>query len=309
MTESVGGRSVGVGRDGGLGDFLAGIDGEETIVGVGVTLGEVLVAEADSDGGDLGKPKLVRASGERYGAIVDGLVLEFQDVGDGAQEIGIEMEDLEGVGIDEGGALQEDVVRHSADAEFAHGIGDIIALLKSDFVDRKIAPVGESLANENELVEVQGMKDENQGDGTGGGDVTGETGHTWKAVAEFLDGEEAVLDGLNDGNIVDLALGIFLEAALTITALEIHQFCGGDAVDAFDELLDVVGDARDDLAGGTRTDERLGGGGIGRGGCRGNVGRRREGERRIGGRRSSGIGSGGRRWSGRGWRGRRGGTG
>lgn len=253
--------------DGGFGDFLIGVDGEEAIVGVGVMFVELFIVEMDGDVGDLRKPEIVVMSCEGDRAIVDGLMLEIEeDFGDRLQEIGVEMKDLESFGIDEGGALEKDGIGHVGNAKFAHGIRAIEPLLKSDFVSGNVVPREETFAAKGKLIDVTRMEDENERSGTGRSDMAGETGHTRRSVAVFIDREEAIVERLDHGDVADLVVRRFFDATFTVTTLEIHPLGGCNAIDALNEFLNVGGDAGDDLVGGTLRNKGLerGRGGSGR---------------------------------------------
>ena len=217
----VAGRRVRVGRNGGLGDSLAGVDAEEAIVVVGVLLKELFVAETDVDGGELRKPKLVVVGAEANRTVVDGLVLEVEDVGDGAGQIRIEMKNLVRVAIDEGGALEKNVVRNLADAKLAHSVGDVRALFESNFINRKIVPIGDTFAGHAEFMHVNRMEDEDKGDRASRTDVSGKAGHARPAVSILFDGEKAVVHGLDNGDVADLRFGVLLKLAFAIAALEL----------------------------------------------------------------------------------------
>lgn len=150
-------------------------------------------------------------------------------------------------------------------------------------------PREEAFAGKGKLIDVTRMEDENERSGTGRSDMAGETGHTRRSVAVFIDREEAIVERLDHGDVADLVVSRFFDATFTVTTLEIHPLGGCNAIDALNEFLNVGGDARDHLVGGTLRNKGLerGRGGSGRrcgnivpGGGSG-IGRRRSGSAGI----------------------------
>ena len=82
---------VGLGRVGGLGDFLAGVYGEELEAGIFVALDEEFALEVGSDVGLRGEPERGFALGESDGAVVHRLVERFEpNIGNGREQVGFE---------------------------------------------------------------------------------------------------------------------------------------------------------------------------------------------------------------------------
>ncbi len=238
----------------GLGDFLARVDDEELVVGVGMASIELFAAQVDRYVDRLRKPQANMARGEDNRAVVQRLMLKIEEqFRNWIKKIGFQVNHLKCGRIDPSGPLETDSVGAPPGAEVTHGIRAVGSLLEIEEIDGGTVPNAQALAGYIELVEMDRMKDEDKRSRANGLDEVAPVGI---AVAVFVHREITGIPELDVGDVIGLDVDSVFQIAVAAPAFEFDDLRGGDAIDVVHEFASVGRNVGQDVVDGAGTELR-----------------------------------------------------